>query len=91
MEYYLDGGYPLKSLRKHMLRAAKLTQDELLVVKSENSLDKPVVVTIFNPTNPDTKQFIHKNWNIIEHRIDCAHTFKDNPIVGFKKSPISAH
>ena len=39
MEYYLNRGYPLKNLKKHMLRAAKFTQDELLVVKTKKTTD----------------------------------------------------
>ena len=33
IEHYLKRGYPLKSLRKHMFRAAKCSQVELLEVK----------------------------------------------------------
>ena len=33
IEYYLNRGYPLHALKKHMLKAAKFTQDELLTVK----------------------------------------------------------
>ena len=87
MEYYLERGYPLKTLKKHMLRAAKFTQDELLVVKTKNTTDTPVMITTYNPSNPDVKKFITKNWNIIEHSNDCAQTFETKPIVGFKKLP----
>ena len=83
--YYL--GYPLHALKKHMLKAAKLTQDELLTVKQKPKTSTLVMVTKFNPSNPDIKQFIHSNWNIIEHSNDCVSTFKDKPLVGFRKLP----
>ena len=87
MEYYQNRGYPLKTLKKHMLRAAKFTQDELLTVKTKNITDTPVMITTYNPSNPDIKKFIGKNWNIIEHSNDCANTFPSTPIIGFRKLP----
>ena len=70
-----------------MLRAAKFIQDKLLVVKTKKTTDTPVMITTFNPSNPDIKKFITKNWNIIERNNDCAHTFPSKPIVGFRKLP----
>ena len=87
IEYYLDRGYPLQALKKHMLKAAKFTQDELLTVKQKPKTKTPVMVTNFNPSNPDIKQFIHSNWNIIEHSNDCVNTFKEKPLVGFRRLP----
>ena len=49
-----------------MLKASSFTQDDLLKVKTKVSTDTPVMVTTFNPNNPDIKRFIHDNWNIIE-------------------------
>ena len=45
------------------------------------------MMTTYNPSNPDIKKFIGKNWNIIEHSNDCANTFPSTPIVGFRKLP----
>ena len=45
------------------------------------------MITSYHPSNPDIKQFINKNWNILEHSIDCVRTFKDKPIMGFKRLP----
>ena len=88
IEHYLKRGYPLKNLKKqHMLRAAKFTQSELLEVKSKTEAKTPVMVTNYNPTNPDIHGFIHKNWNIIKHSNDCVHTLSENPIIGFRRLP----
>ena len=87
IEHYLNRGYPLKSLKKHMLRAAKYSQVELLQVKDKPAIKTPVMVTKFNPMNPDIHGFIHNNWNIIEHSNDCIQTFSEKPIIGFKRLP----
>ena len=87
IEYYLKRGYPFKALKKHTLKACAFTQDELLVVKNKEIIDTPVMVTTYNPNNPDIKGFIHDNWNIIEHSNDCPRTFKDKPLVGYKRVP----
>ena len=70
-----------------MLRACKYTQDELLEVKTKELTKVPVMTTKFNPTNPNIKDFIHGNWNIIENSNDCAQTFPEKPIIGFKRLP----
>ena len=79
IEYYQKRGYPFKALKKHMLKGSAFTQDELLIVKTKETIDTPVMVTTYNPINPDIKGFIHNNWNIIEHSNDCSKTFKDKP------------
>ena len=68
-----------------MLKATKFTQDELLLVNQKPKTSTPDMVTKFNPSNPDIKKFIHSNWNIIQHSSDCVNTFKDKPLVGFRK------
>ena len=85
IEYYLKRGYPFKSLKKYILKASSFTQDELLVVKE--TIESPVMVTTYNPINPDIKGFIHNNWNILEHSNDCSETFKNKPLVGYKRLP----
>ena len=87
IQHYVKRGYPLKSLKKHMLRPARHSQKDLLTVKQKEEIKTPVMVTKFNPTNPDIRGFIHNNWNIIEHSNDCVHTFSDKPIVGFRRLP----
>ena len=68
-----------------MLRAARYSQKDLLTVKIKQEINTPVMVTKYNPMNPDIRGFIHNNWNIIEHSNDCVHTFSDKPIEGFYK------
>ena len=70
-----------------MLKASSFTQNDLLKVKTKVSTDTPVMVTTFNPNNPDIKGFIHDNWNIIEYSKDCSQTFNSKPLVGFKRLP----
>ena len=87
IEHYLKRGFPYQELMKHMLRACKFTQDELLDVKTKEPTKVSVMTTMFNTTNPDIKKFIHGNWNIIENSNDCAQTFPEKPIIGFKRLP----
>ena len=84
--YYLKRGYPQKALTKHYKRASKFTQNEL-EVKLKSPINTPVMVTNFNPCNPNIKEIIHRNWNIISNSPDCGPVFKDKPIVGFRRLP----
>ena len=85
--YYLKRGYPLKALRNHKKAASKYTQDELLEVKAKDTTQTPVMVTGYNPGNPDIKGLIHKNWNIISNSQDLKQIFPSKPILGFRRLP----
>ena len=85
--YYTQRGYPEKALRKHYSRAAKYNQAELLEVIPRNPIDTPVMVTNYNPCNPNIKNIIHKNFNIITNSSDCGQLFTNKPIVGFRRLP----
>jgi hypothetical protein len=45
-----------------------------------------ILVTTFNPNNPDLKAMLMRHWNIIKYSTDCTRTFKDTPIIGFRRS-----
>ena len=45
------------------------------------------MVTNYNPCNPNIKNIIHKNWNIITNSADCGQLFTNRPIVGFRRLP----
>ena len=45
------------------------------------------MVTTYNPTNPDIRGFIHKNWNIIENTEELKDIFPEKPLIGFKRLP----
>ena len=85
--YYLKRGYPEKALRKHYKRAARYTQDDLLEIKHKTQVNTPVMVTNFNTCNPNIKDIIHRNWNIISNSADCGNLFNSKPIVGFRRLP----
>ena len=87
-EYYLKRGYPLKKLRKHFQKVSKFTQKELLDANiTVPKPTPPVMVTQFNPQNPLIKNFIHKNWNIIEHCEELKQSFTQKPLIGFRRLP----
>ena len=85
--YYLKRGYPFKSLKKHYSRAKSYTQNELLETTTKKTVDTPVLVCQFNPTNPDIKGLVMKNWNIIQNSEDTEKIFKNRPLIGFRKLP----
>ena len=85
--YYLNRGYPLKTLRKHYKRASGYTQDDLLEVIQKPQIDTPVMITNYNPCNPNIKDIIHKNWNIISNSADCGNLFQNKPVIGFRRLP----
>ena len=87
VKYYTKRGYPEKSILKHHKRASQYTQKDLLETKIKEKLDTPVMVTTYNPSNPDIKKFIHQNWNIIENTEELSNIFPNKPLIGFRRLP----
>ena len=80
-------GYLFNTLKNHMLRASRFTQNNLLVVRTKEPNTAPVMTSKYNLSNPNIKVFTHDNWKIIQHSNDCSNTFPDKPIIGFKRLP----
>ena len=87
IENYKKRGYPFNAIKNNMFRASRVTQNDLLEVRKKEPNTTQVMTTKYNPCNPNIKGFIHDNWNIIQHSNDCANTFRDKPIIGFKRLP----
>ena len=55
-QYYVNRGYPIKQLRAHYKRVSKFTQADLLTDKPKNKTKTPpVMITGYNPTNPNIR------------------------------------
>ena len=83
-EFYIKRGYQIKSLTKHFNRANKYKQDDLLDIKPRETTETLVLVTNYNPQNPDIKNLIMRNCNIISNSQDCGHLFPKPPILGYR-------
>ena len=87
VNYYTQRGYPRAKIIKHFDRAKQKKQEDLLQPLEKDNLDTPVMVTTYNPANPDIKGFIHNNWNIIENTEDLQPIFPNKPLIGFRRLP----
>ena len=83
--YYLKRGYPFPSLKRHYHRAKKFTQDELLDTVSKETNEAPVMVTQFNPRNPQIGTL--DNWNIIQNTEELTQIFNTKPLMGYRRLP----
>jgi hypothetical protein len=87
IRHYLRRGYPKALLTKHRERARLFTQDDLLTPHPKNSTEREIMVTRFNPNNPDIMKVIKRHWNIIQFSDDCNNNFTHNPMLGLRKQP----
>ena len=73
IQYYTKMDYPRKTLTKHCQKAVKFKQDELLdKIPVQPTKSTPVMVTNYNPSNPNIRRLINNNWNIIPNSLDCS-------------------
>ena len=78
---------PISISQKHYHRARKFNQDQLLDTIPRQSSEVPVMVTQFNPKNPQIVSLIKSNWNIIQNTDELIKIFKDKPIIGYRRLP----
>lgn len=91
VQHYLKRGYPKKLIMNNYEKVINLTQAESSEPKERDNLNDPMVmVRNYNPTNPDIKKIISRNWNIISNSDDCAEVLPEPPIVGFKDQKLQS-
>ena len=52
-----------------------------------SALRRQVLVTTYNPRNPNISQIIRNNWNIIENTEDLQQIFPNKPLIGYRRLP----
>ena len=85
--YYQNRGYPVKALDNHYKRAARYSQNNLLITKNKQIKQPQVLVTTYNPRNPNISRIIKDNWNIIENTEELQKIFPDKPLIGYRRLP----
>ena len=80
-----------ETLNKDSVTVAILTEvqfsdtTEALRNKTKNAKEILPFVTTYNPTSPNLKKILMKNWHIVQQQPRLAHIFKQPPIVSYRK------
>ena len=83
----MSRGYRHKPMEQHYKRAARFSQNDLLGLKQKKIKDPQVMVTTFNPRNPDISKMIRENWNLIDNTEELQKLFPEKPLIGFRRLP----
>ena len=88
ISYYLKRGYNKSIVIQNYEKVIHMNQKDALVpkVKEPETDMTPIMVTNYNPRNPDIKAILTKHWNIIKYSDDCGKVFKSLPMVGFRRN-----
>ena len=54
---------------------------------TKTSTDVPVMVTQFNPRNPNIGSLIKHNWNVIQNTEELTQVFRSKPIISYRRLP----
>ena len=87
IKHYVNRGYPEKNLRAFSDKAAKFKQIDLLNTVNKNKVTRPIMVTQFNPLNPDIRKWLRENWSRLLTTNDLKEIFRERPMVAYKKLP----
>ena len=89
VEHYLKRGYSKKIVMANHDKVINMTQEEALnkdPVNTEAKDQVPIMITKYNPDNPNIKELINKHWNIIRFSTDCGNLFPGPRMVSFRRN-----
>ena len=87
IKHYVNRGCPEKNLRAFADKAGKLKQKDLLSTVTKLKVTRPIMVTQFNPLNPDIHKWLRDNWSKLLTTKDLKEIFRERPMVAYKKLP----
>ena len=87
IKHYVHRGYPEKNLRAFSDKAGRLKQVDLLNTVAKKGVNRPIMVTQYNPLNPDIHKWLRENWCKLLTTNDLKEIFKERPMVAYKKLP----
>ena len=82
----IDRGYP-QTIIENLLLDIKFTERESALLKHNNKEEKEILpfVTQYQPSASTLKEFLMKNWNLIQNQPLLRQIFKEPPIISYKK------
>ena len=82
----IDRGYP-QTMIENLLLDIKFTERESALLKHNNKEEKEILpfVTQYQPSASTLKEFLMKNWNLIQNQPLLRQIFKEPPIISYKK------
>ena len=82
----IDRGYP-QTMIENLLLHIKFTERESALLKHNNKEEKEILpfVTQYQPSASTLKEFLMKNWNLIQNHTLLRQIFKEPPIISYKK------
>ena len=79
-------GYETEEITQQISEARTRNRDDLLKYKIKDpSMRIPYVLT-YNQTLPNAKEAINKNWNILQINTKLKDTFKEKPIIAYRRN-----
>ena len=88
IQHYVNRGYPEKNLRSFSDKAGKLKQIDLLSkITHKKEVTRPILVTQYNPLNPDVHKWLRENWSRLLTTNDLREIFRERPMIAYKKLP----
>jgi hypothetical protein len=82
---YWKRGYPRDILEKHLMKASMFTQDQLLATIPKEKNTRQVLVTTFNPANPNLMGIVRKYWPILQTSRTLSRLFPQEPMCAFRR------
>ena len=88
VETFVKRGYQEEKVIEQVNKAIKIPRTDLLKEKDTKKITQqriPLVIP-YNRTNPPVKDIIMKHWNILQIDRNISDSFKDQPILAFKRN-----
>ena len=85
--FFLSRNYPEQVINQAFLRVSNTPRHVSLQPSYKSSSNRPILVIPFHPHNIPVKKIVNQNWNILSRDPGIGHSFKERPMVAYKRRP----
>ena len=83
---FQERGFPQPSMEEQKTRSKEIPRATLLIDKEKTNIGRIPFSTTFNEMNPPVRKIINSHWSVLQTQNDLAETFKDRPVVAFRRN-----
>ena len=86
LEKFQEKGYKDSDIIEQFNKASNKEREQLLTYKTKDANPKIVFSTKYNKNLPNIGKAIHDNWNTLHINDEIGRSFKDKPVIAFKRN-----
>ena len=83
---FQERGFPQTQMEEQKTRSKSIPRETLLVDKVKTNTGRIPFSTTFNEKSPPVRKIINAHWDVLHTKGDLADTFKERPVIAFRRN-----